>query len=226
MVPVPSLRSLARDRIHSVDELDAVVPFLDDVYASAERCGILLDATTAEGGPSQSELNLAHRPDALRVADDTLLLKQVIRGAARRAGFAATFMAKPFPDVSGSGLHVHASLLDRDGRNAFDDGGPEGTATLHHAIAGLLAHMPNSAAPFAPHLNSWRRLRPSTHQRLAGAREPHDGRPRPWRARRRPPPRAPCGRCRRQPLRPDRHDPRRDARRHGTRRGAAPARHG
>ena len=61
---------------------------------------------------------------------------------------------------SGSGLHIHASVLDADGRNIFDDGTAEGSDSLRHAIGGLQALMPESMALFAPSLNSYRRFEP------------------------------------------------------------------
>ncbi len=82
--------------------------------------------------------------DALRAADDAWLFKMLVKGLARQHGFAASFMAKPYEDYSGNGLHMHFSVLDKDGNNIFDDGGPEGTPMLRHAIAGCLNAMPAS----------------------------------------------------------------------------------
>ena len=52
-------------------------------------------------------------------ADHAVFLKQIVKEAARANGFEATFMAKPYLDRVGSGLHIHVSLLDGDGRNIF-----------------------------------------------------------------------------------------------------------
>lgn len=159
---VPNAHSGAADTIYCLDALADVGPFLDEVYAQAEACGIELEAVTSESGPSQYEFNLMHRADALRIADDTVYLKQIIRNTARRHGMRATFMAKPYIEHSGNGLHMHFSLLDGSGRNIFDDGGAKGTAALRHAVAGLLASMHDTTLIFAPHQNSSRRLRPGT----------------------------------------------------------------
>jgi glutamine synthetase len=51
-------------------------------------------------------------------------------------------MAKPYAEQPGSGMHMHFSVIDAEGRNLFDDGGPKGTPLLRHAIAGCLADMP------------------------------------------------------------------------------------
>lgn len=164
-VPVadlPAAHPGAADTIYCLDALADVGPFLDEVYTVAEACGISLEAVTSESGPSQYEFNLLHNADALKVADDAVYLKQIIRNAARRHGMRATFMAKPYMAHSGNGLHMHFSLLDQDGRNVFDDGGARGTDMLRHAVAGLLDAMHDTTLIFAPHQNSSRRLRPGS----------------------------------------------------------------
>jgi len=72
-------------------------------------------------------------------------------------------MAKPYDDYAGSGLHTHFSLIDKDGNNVFDDGGPKGTEMLHHAIAGCMRAMHDSTLVFAPHWNSYDRMVPGAH---------------------------------------------------------------
>ena len=104
-----------------------------------------------------------HCDDALRAADDAWLFKMLVKGLARRHGFAASFMAKPYPEYSGSGLHTHFSVLDAKGDNIFDSGGPKGTAVLRNAVAGCLSAMHDSALIFAPHANSYERLVPGKH---------------------------------------------------------------
>ena len=89
-----------------------------------------------------------------------MLLKQIVREAARVSGFEATFMAKPYPGRIGSGLHIHASIVDDAGANIFDDGSAEGSERLRHAMGGLQALMPESMALFAPSPNSYRRFQP------------------------------------------------------------------
>jgi len=143
--------------------LDAFDRFFSDLYDACEAMDIDADTAISEAGPGQFEINLLHSADALKVADDTWLFKLLTRGLARRHGFAASFMAKPYVDWPGNGMHIHFSLLDRDGRNLFDDGGTMGTPALRHAIAGCLAAMPDSALLFAPHANSYDRLVPGAH---------------------------------------------------------------
>ncbi|HEY0301712.1 MAG TPA: glutamine synthetase family protein, partial [Rhizomicrobium sp.] len=119
-----------------------------------------IGAASSEYAPGQFEVNLQHQSDARRAADHAVLLKQIVKAVALATGFQATFMAKPYPDRIGSGLHIHASILDEAGRNIFDDGSAEGSEALRHAVGGLQALMPESMALFAPSLNSYRRFEP------------------------------------------------------------------
>lgn len=149
--------------ILSIRALDAFDSFFTDLYDACEAMEIPADTAISEAGLGQFEINLVHQPDALRAADDAWLFKMLVKGLARKHGFAASFMAKPYEDYAGSGMHTHFSVLDKDGKNIFDDGGPLGTPVLRHAIAGCLNAMHDSTLIFAPHLNSYERLVPEQH---------------------------------------------------------------
>ena len=116
-----------------------------------------------ENGPGQYEVNLKHVPDPLAAADHAFLLKRIVKGVARKHGWDATFMAKPYGHLAGSGMHVHMSVLDRNGRNimAEPNGAPSGR--LLHAVGGMMATMADAMLLLAPHANSYRRLCPGTH---------------------------------------------------------------
>jgi glutamine synthetase len=160
--PVTGKR-LDSDGALSLDELQHFDGFLNDVYDACAEQGIPADAAISENGAGQFEINLMHVADPLRAADDAVLFKRLVRGVARKHGFAATFMAKPYGDRAGSGFHVHFSLLDEDGNNVFDNGGEDGTEIMRNAVAGLLATMQENSLTFAPHENSFRRLLPGAH---------------------------------------------------------------
>ncbi|MFN4130496.1 MAG: glutamine synthetase family protein [Paracoccaceae bacterium] len=147
----------------SIRALDAFDTFFTDLYDACEAMDIPADTSTSETGLGQFEVNLMHCDDALRAADDAWLFKMLVKGLARRHGFAASFMAKPYAEYSGSGLHTHFSVLDEAGDNIFDSGGPKGTAALKQAVAGCLAAMSDSTLVFAPHQNSYERLVPDKH---------------------------------------------------------------
>ncbi len=162
MSPI-SGRRLESDGVLSLDELDHFEGFLNDIYAACRLQNIPADAAISENGAGQFEINMTHTDDPLKAADDAVLFKRLVRGIARRHGFAATFMAKPYRERAGSGFHVHFSLLDQNGSNLFDNGGDEGSPLLGQAIAGLLETMAEMTLTFAPHLNSFRRLTSGAH---------------------------------------------------------------
>ncbi|WP_233133066.1 glutamine synthetase family protein [Actibacterium pelagium] len=151
------------DNVLSVSELDSLTPFLDDVYAACEALDIPADAAISEAGAGQVEINILHTDDAMKAADDALQFKNIVKDVADKHGLTATFMAKPFGDQPGNGFHVHFSLLDSAGKNVFDDGTEEGSQMLRHAVGGILSAMQESTLIFAPHLNSFRRIRPGSH---------------------------------------------------------------
>ncbi len=144
----------------SIDEMDQMEPLFNHIYAACEEQGIPADAAISEGGAGQYEINLNHLADPLKAADNTVLFKRIIKGVARQLGYGATFMAKPFGDRAGNSMHVHFSVLDADGNNIFNDGTEKGSDRLRHAVGGLLEALPQLTLIFAPHYNSYRRLRP------------------------------------------------------------------
>jgi glutamine synthetase len=159
--PVADLRSgkpKRADAIYSLAEIARVSPFLDAVYAMAQACGVPVETAISEGGSGQFEFNLSHVGDALRAADDAVILKQIIKTCATNQGFSASFMAKPYQDEAGNGFHVHFSMLNAAGENVFNDGTEDGSDLLKHAVGGLITAMPATTLVFAPHLNSYRRL--------------------------------------------------------------------
>ncbi|RKT30513.1 glutamate--putrescine ligase [Roseovarius halotolerans] len=161
-------RRLEAPGILSMAQMDAFDPFLTALYEACAAMGIPAQTATSEAGIGQFEVTLDHQ-DALRAADDTWLFKTLIKGLAHRHGFSASFMAKPFSNDAGNGMHLHFSVLDGDGRNVFDDGGAKGTDTLRAAVAGCLAALPASTLVFAPHANSYARLVPGSHAPISAA---------------------------------------------------------
>jgi len=156
-------RRLDSDAALSIDELDDFEAFIYDVYEACRSQNIPVDTAIAENGIGQFEINLNHVSDALRAADDAVFFKRTVKGIARKHGFVASFMAKPYGERAGNGLHVHFSLVDAEGRNVFDDGTDQGSDMMRHAVGGLLSAMAESTLVFAPHANSYRRLRPKSH---------------------------------------------------------------
>jgi glutamine synthetase len=95
------------------------------------------------------------------------MLKRAIRSVAHQHGKVASFMAKPFAEQVGNGMHIHFSLLDEKGNNVFNNGTPEGSDLLNCAVAGCLETMADSMAVFAPNINSFRRMVPGCYAPLS-----------------------------------------------------------
>lgn len=136
---------------------------LNEIETTAAAMGLPADGLLSENGPAQYEINLKHCRDALAAADDAILLKRAIKAVAARHGMMASFMAKPYAARSGSGMHVHVSVLDRHDVNIFAGANDKGSPALRHAVAGILAALPDSTAVLAPHANSYRRFRVGSH---------------------------------------------------------------
>lgn len=150
-------------RVYAMNELDAYGAFFARLYEVCDAQGLSLDTAIAEAGPGQFEVNLKHQADPVRAADEAILLRRAIKGVAASFDWLATFMAKPFGQLPGNGMHVHMSLVDDEGANAFDNGAPEGAPLLRQAIAGLIRTAPEAMIFFAPHMNSMRRFQEGSH---------------------------------------------------------------
>jgi glutamine synthetase len=154
-------------RLHGLDELHDLHAFLADVEASCAAQGIPIGTTMSEGSPGQLEINLHHVASAELACDHAMMLRRLVRGVAQRHGMAATFMAQPFSEFDGSGMHVHCSLLDANGKNVFAGNAPAErpdayAPELRFGIGGLLETLPESQAILAPNANSYRRLGPGS----------------------------------------------------------------
>ncbi|MDP5070995.1 MAG: glutamine synthetase family protein [Congregibacter sp.] len=150
--------------------LEAMADVDEFMHAVSECCQLQdlpVDTLIKESAPSQYEINLLHQPNALLAADQALLLKRAIRGIARSFEQIATFMAKPFGDLAGNGMHMHCSLLDAEGNNLFNDGTDLGSPLLRHAIAGCMQTLPDIMLLLAPTMNSYRRFQRGMHAPLA-----------------------------------------------------------
>jgi glutamine synthetase len=152
---------------YSLARLEELAPLFDEVYAAARAQGIPVETVMSEYAPGQFELTLAHRADAQRAVDEAVLLKRLLRGVAAKHGKLVTFMAKPFADLAGSGMHIHVSLVDAAGRNLFAAEDPAGSPLLRAAVGGLKTSMAESLLVFAPNGNSYRRFRAESYAPIA-----------------------------------------------------------
>lgn len=152
-------------QVYHPDDLWDIENFINDLHDFCKLQNIPAGTTISEFAPAQFEVNLHHTDDPVLACDHAVLLKRAIKAVARLHNFVACFMAKPFEEESGSGLHIHMSLYDNKGKNFFSQGkkkmtSPPYSAKFRHAIGGLTKTMAEAMAIFAPNINSYRRLQP------------------------------------------------------------------
>ena len=122
--------------------------------------GLELESSNPEYGPGQMEINIGHS-DAMTCADNTVLLKSIVKQVAVQHGMRATFMPKLWTEPSGSGMHIHTSLSE-GGSNAFADSNGLPNQLMGHWIAGLFEHAEAMTLLGAPTINGPKRIRPYT----------------------------------------------------------------
>lgn len=154
-------------QVYGVSELEQQQAFLDDLYDACEAQGLPLRTAISEYAPGQLELTLEHRFDALQAVDEGVRYKRLVKGVANKHGLQACFMAKPFGDQAGSGMHLHISLADAEGNNLYASEDPEGTPLLKHSIGGMMSTLLDSLAIFCPNANSFRRFQANSYAPLA-----------------------------------------------------------
>jgi len=153
----------AEGQLFSLSTLDVYESFLNDISTASQSQNVPAVTALAELAPGQFEINLHHVPDAVQACDHAVLLKRIIRSVARKHKMEATFMAKPYPQEAGSGMHVHVSLLDDSGKNLFQGKDAFGSPELRYAVQGLRSTLAESMLIFAPHANSFHRYRSGTY---------------------------------------------------------------
>ena len=149
--------------VYATGRLADPLRFTDAIWDKAAAAGLRLDSITTEYDSPQFEITLAH-DDAVKAVDEAFLFRLLARETALDHGIILTFMPKPIPDKSGSGLHVNVSFLDKDGCNALGDGRRPKTMTplMRGCIAGLMHHHRGMAGLLAPTVNSYERLKPAS----------------------------------------------------------------
>ena len=97
------------------EEMNALAPFIDDIYKIAEAQGLPIDAVMQESGPAQFEINLKHKADPVAAALDGLLLKRAVKAAAKDHGLRCDIHGKTASRLAGL-RHAPACEPDRQGR--------------------------------------------------------------------------------------------------------------
>ncbi len=122
--------------------------------------GIRVETMHHEVATGQHEIDFRYS-DALSTADHAVTLRVALKVIAQLNGLYCTFVPKPIRGISGSGMHVHQSMVyPKTGKNAFaDPGDSHGLSKMaKQFIAGQLAHARGMCAVLAPLVNSYKRL--------------------------------------------------------------------
>jgi len=135
--------------------------FLSTVSKYCNELGWGNYANDHEDANGQFEQNFAY-DDALASCDRAIFFRYMVHTIAEQYGMVATFMPKPFTQLTGSGAHFHMSLW-RDGENVFlDENDPRGlglSETAYNFVGGLTKHARAYSAVTAPTVNSYKRLK-------------------------------------------------------------------
>ena len=143
--------------LFSAETAQSFAPFFDDLWAACEVQGIPISGYGHEASTGQYEVNF--KPgEPLAQADAVFRFKRLVREMARRHGCLATFMAKPYLNEPGTGMHWHVSLSESDGRNAFSAADDSAHPRLKHFIGGWQASAPGAMAVLAPFAHSYLRI--------------------------------------------------------------------
>jgi glutamine synthetase len=112
-----------------------------------------------EDANGQFEMNWEY-DDALVTADRHAFFKFMVKSVAEKHGLRATFMPKPFANLTGSGCHMHTSLWSKTGKNVFEDKkGELGLSkTAYHFIGGVMHSAEAMCAIANPVVNSYKRI--------------------------------------------------------------------
>lgn len=177
-------RTESANQPYSIDGMNDYEPFINQVYQYCEAQEIRIDTMSQEMGPAQFEINFLHG-DAVQMADQVLLFKRTAKEAAIEHEMHATFLARPMSEEAGSALHIHQSVVDRNGRNIFSNADGSASPEFYHYIGGLQRYTLEALILLAPYENSYRRflsywdspvnLEWAVDNRTAGLRVPDSG---------------------------------------------------
>lgn len=127
-----------------------------EICLTLEEMGIQPESSHHEQGPGQNEIDF-RSADALAAADNLVTFKAVVKAVAAQNGLYASFLPKPLPGRSGSGLHINLSL-ERGGINLFQSGQEGHSAEAEAFIAGIMDKTEEITAFLNPLTNSYARL--------------------------------------------------------------------
>jgi len=143
-----------------VAPVDSFADLRGEMVAEMRKLGIVVEAHHHEVGTAgQAEIDMKFA-DLLKMSDQFMWYKYVVKNVAKRHGKTVTFMPKPIFEDNGSGMHTHMSFW-KEGQPLFAGDGYAGLSeTAMHAVGGILKHGRAVLAFAAPTVNSYHRLVP------------------------------------------------------------------
>jgi len=146
----------------SLEQMRRVALFLDDLSAALDQAKLDAETIEPEAGRRQYEVSCGPAP-ALMAADRAVVAREIVREAARRRGYCASFSPKPFLGKIGSGAHLHFSFVNQAGENVtFAANGPAMLSPCAASFAGgVIRHLKALAPFYAASPVSYLRLGPS-----------------------------------------------------------------
>ncbi len=129
-----------------------VEPLIRRIRNEMGAAEMVVENSKGECNLGQHEVNFRYE-DALKTADQHVIYKTGAKEIASQEECSITFMAK-WDEREGNSCHIHLSLADRDGRNAF----AADQRMFDHFIAGQLACLREMTLIYAPHINSYKRF--------------------------------------------------------------------
>lgn len=140
--------------------LDGVNDTLTALRDALEAIGLPPRSMEDEWGPGQIEFTFSPL-EGLGAADAMVLFRSTVKQICQRRGLLATFMCRPsFPNFFASGWHLHESLLDATGENAFASATETLSPVGHQYVAGLLDHAHGMTLFTTPTVNGFSRFQP------------------------------------------------------------------
>ncbi|MFL5860388.1 MAG: glutamine synthetase family protein, partial [Solirubrobacteraceae bacterium] len=129
-----------------------IEPLIRRIRNAMEGAGMAVENSKGECNYGQHEINF-HYTEALRTADNHAIYKNAAKEIAAQDGAAISYMAK-FDEREGSSCHIHFSLADGGGGNAFGSD----RALFDSFLAGQLACLRELTLLVAPNINSYKRF--------------------------------------------------------------------
>ena len=111
-----------------------------------------------EDANGQFEMNWDYS-DCLKTADRHTFFKYMVKTIAEKHGLRATFMPKPFENLTGNGCHAHVSVWDGKKNKFLDKSNNLGLSKMaYNFLGGIMKHASSLSAFFNPTINSYRRI--------------------------------------------------------------------